>query len=98
MPGLPAGSCLRIPFCDSGHEAQQFRRVCARSETDFPRSETRTTNSKTRTSLVSQFVESLHKGEHSHNSSFALDVTTDSALSKGLTVVYRNDPRLGAMP
>ena len=35
------------------------------------------------------------------NSSFALgilDVTTDSALSEGLTVAYRNDPRLGAVP
>ena len=47
--------------------------------------------------LVSRFVEGT-KGEHSHNSSFTSDVTADTALSEGLTTVYRNDPRLGAMP
>ena len=32
-PECLCGLCLRIPFCDSGHEAQQFRRrVCARSD------------------------------------------------------------------
>ena len=35
---------------------------------------------------------------YSHNSSFASDVTADTALSEGLTTVYRNDPHLGAMP
>ena len=29
---------------------------------------------------------------------FTSDVTADTALSEGLTTVYRNDPRLGAMP
>ena len=46
---------------------------------------------------MSRFV-GRYKGEHSHNSSFTSDVTADMALSEGLTTVYRNDPRLGAMP
>ena len=46
---------------------------------------------------MSRFVGRYKKGEHSHNSSFTSDVTADSALSEGLTAVYRNDPRLGAI-
>ena len=46
---------------------------------------------------MSQFV-GRYKGGHSHNSSFTLDVTADTALSEGLTAAYRNDPRLGAIP
>ena len=38
--------CLGIPFFDSGHEARQFRRVCARSETDTYRSKATTTNQR----------------------------------------------------
>ena len=52
---------------------------------------------ETRANLVSRFVGRYQKGEHSHNSSFTSDVTADSALSEGLTAVYRNDPRLGAI-
>ena len=33
-------------FATQDTKAQQFRRVCARSETDFPRSKTRTTNQR----------------------------------------------------
>ena len=46
---------------------------------------------------MSRIVGRYKKGEHSHNSSFTSDVTADSALSEGLTAVYRNDPRLGAI-
>jgi len=83
--GASVGLVLRYPFATQDTERNSSDE-CARD----PR---RTSHDLRRTNLASQIVRRYKKGgEHSHNSSFASDVTADTALSEGLTTVYRNNP------